>query len=146
MISKLQRRKRGDWQQVLGFNANGIEAFHGSQVLMIVNSPTGELHTIDPDTGASSLIETAGFDVKAGDGLARRGNRLYVVRNQFNQIVELAVNSDLSSATLVDTITSPNFDTPTTVAFQGSKLDVVNARFGTPPGPATTYTVAIVKG
>lgn len=136
----------GDWQQVPGFNANGIEAFRGGQTLTVVNSSTGELYTVDPDTGATALISTDGFDVTAGDGLARRGNRLYVVQNRFNQIVELKLNADLSSASLVETITSSDFDVPTTVAVRGSTLYAVNARFGTPPGPTTTYTVAVVKG
>jgi hypothetical protein len=42
------------------------------------------------------------------------------------------------------TITDPNFDTPTTMAFFGAFIYAVNARLTTPPTPDTTYTVVRV--
>src|SRR5215212_9620791 len=39
----------GDWAQVAGFNANGIEAFGGW--LLIPNSTTGQLFAVNPSTG-----------------------------------------------------------------------------------------------
>ena len=46
---------------------------------------------------------------------------------------------------MVNTITDPNFDVPTTVGVFGSSLYAVNARFTTPPTPDTTYTVVRVS-
>ena len=81
-----------------------------------------------------------------GDGLARRGNRLYVVRNQQNKIVDLRLGRRVTEATVVETIAAKSFDVPTTVAVRGSKLFVVNARFGAPVEPTTSYSVSVVKG
>jgi hypothetical protein len=42
---------------------------------------------------------------------------------------------------LTDTLTSTEFDFPTTVAAFGNSLYLPNARFTTPPKPDTTYWV-----
>ena len=41
----------GDWQQVAGFNANGIEATPNGRWLIVVNSATGFLYRVDPARG-----------------------------------------------------------------------------------------------
>jgi hypothetical protein len=46
-----------------------------------------------------------------------------------------------TSGRLVDTLTSPTFDVPTTVARRGSSLYLPNARFNTTPTPQTEYWV-----
>jgi hypothetical protein len=48
------------------------------------------------------------------------------------------------AGTLVETLTSPLFRVPTTIARFGDHLYVVNARFGTPPTPDTEYEVVRV--
>jgi hypothetical protein len=59
--------------------------------------------------------------------------------------MELRLSSDLSSATVEGIITSPHFQVPTTVARDGSRLALVNAKFdtGLPPS-ATSFEVVIV--
>ena len=47
------------------------------------------------------------------------------------------LGAHLGSARLVRTLTSPDLDTPTTVAFSAGRLWVVNARFNTLPTPTT---------
>jgi hypothetical protein len=131
----------GDWQQVPGFNANGIEANRKGDRLIVVNSTLGTLYAVDPATGVADLIDLGGASVTNGDGLLREGNTLYVVRNRLNQIAAFDLARDLSSATLVDTITSPDFAIPTTVTQIGKALYAVNARFGLPPGPFTVVRV-----
>jgi hypothetical protein len=69
---------------------------------------------------------------------------LYVVRNQLNTIVVIDLSSDLLQGTVQGEITSPLFDVPTTIAMFGSSLYAINARFSTPPTPATTYSVVRV--
>ncbi len=68
-----------------------------------------------------------------------------MLRNQLNQIAVIRLSPDLSSGTLIDTITDDNFDVPTTLALFGSRLYAVNARFGTPPTPTTEYTIVQVE-
>jgi hypothetical protein len=134
----------GDWQQVAGFNANGIEAAPNGEFLIIVNSTTGALYRVEPLSGVATQIDLGGASVSAGDGLLLRGHTLYVVRNQLNQIAIVELAPNLSSGAIVGTITNPNFDTPTTVAAFGNALYVVNARFTTPPTPDTTYSIVRV--
>src|SRR6266508_3715292 len=134
----------GEWQQVPGFNANGIEATPNGNELIIVNSTTGALYRVEPLTGVATLIDLGGASVSAGDGLLLRGHTLYVVRNQLNQIAVITLAPDLSSGDVVATITNPDFDVPTTIAAFGNALYAVNARFSTPPTPSTPYSIVRV--
>jgi len=127
----------GDFQYVAGFNANGIVEFSGS--LIVPNSTTGQLFAIDPVTGSSVEVLPAG-SVIAADGLERVGSTLYVVQNQLNQVAVYGIRGP--SLKSLGTVTSPELDVPTTVAFAGGRLWAVNARFGTPPGPTTEYWIS----
>lgn len=62
-----------------------------------------------------------------------------------NKIAVLELSPDLPSATLVDTLTDPDFAVPTTVAAFGGTLYAVNTRFGTPPA-GTPYEIVKVDG
>jgi sugar lactone lactonase YvrE len=135
----------GDYQFTPGaFNANGIAATPDGKTLIIVNSMEGALYQVDPETGVATRISLEGGNVQAGDGILLQGKTLYVVQNQLNRIAVVELSPDLSSGTIVDTITDPGFDVPTTIAKFGSSLYAVNARFSTPPTPDTTYTVVRV--
>ena len=129
----------GDWVQDSGFNANGIEASANGKNLIIVNSGRGELYKVDPLSGHAVLIDLGGADVVTGDGLVRRGASLFVVQNRLNQIAEIALAPDWGSGEVVELLTHPSFDVPTTAATFGNALYAVNARFGTPPEPNTSY-------
>jgi sugar lactone lactonase YvrE len=124
------------------FNANGIVA--KGNFLIMVQSNTGKLFRVDPTTGDTSTIDTGGYSVTNGDGLALHNGRLYVVRNQNNLVAVFNLGSDLLSATLVGEITSPApgaLDVPTTATFALGKLWVVNARFNTLATPTTEYWI-----
>jgi sugar lactone lactonase YvrE len=135
----------GDWQQVAGFNSNGIEATKNGKSLIIVNSASGKLYHVVPDTGVATLIDLGGASVSSGDGLLLKGRTFYVVRNSLNQIAVFKLAHDLLSGVLVQTITDPRFDVPTTIARFGKALYAVNASFTTPPTPSTTYTIVRVE-
>ena len=134
----------GEWQQVPGFNANGVAATPDGGTLLVINSSTGILYTVDPTTGEAFAVDTGGTLLTFGDGILLRGSTLYVVRNRVNEIVELRMSPDLGSAAQVDTLTDPDFDVPTTIAMRGSRLYAVNARFGTPATPDTEYDIVLV--
>jgi hypothetical protein len=135
----------GDWQQVTGFNANGIEATPNGTWLIIVNSTTGLLYRVDPATGVATEIDLGGATVTAGDGLLLQGKTLYVVQNRFNQIAVVRLDNDLTAGEITGTITDADFDVPTTVARFGSSLYAVNGRFTTPPTPQTEYQIVRVS-
>jgi sugar lactone lactonase YvrE len=127
----------GDWQQVPGFNANGIAETPDRRALLVVNSTSGLLYRVDPQTGDATVVDLGGAaSVSSGDGLLVRGNTLYVVRNQLNQIAVFKIDADGTSGELVDVLGSADFDVPTTVAAFGNSLYLPNARFGN-SDPAT---------
>ena len=65
--------------------------------------------------------------------------------NFLNQVTELRLSADLSSATVQKVITSPLFKVPTTVARHGNRLALVNAKFDTGlPPTADQYEVVLV--
>lgn len=135
----------GDFQSVPGeFNANGIDATPNGKHLIVVNSFLGTLYRVDPETGEAQLIDLDGDTVPSGDGILLDGRTLYVVQNSLNQIAVVELSPDLLSGQVTGTITSDEFDVPTTIAEFGSDLYAVNARFGTPAGPDTEYDVVRV--
>jgi sugar lactone lactonase YvrE len=131
----------GDWRQITGFNANGIEATPDGRTLIVVHSTLGLLYRVDAETGVASVIDLGGASVTNGDGILLQGKTLYVVRNRINQVAVIELAPDLASGQVVDVITDAAFDVPTTIAAFGSRLYAVNARFGTPNTPETRYNI-----
>lgn len=124
------------------FNLNGIAATPNGRTLIVAHSGNGALYTVNPVTGASAPI--AGASIPFVDGILFEAGRLWAVQNS-NQVTELQLSADLSSATVERIITSPLFQVPTTVARHGSRLAVVNAKFDTGfPPTATSFEVVIV--
>ena len=117
--------------------ANGIAATPDGTTLYVIQSNTGKLFTVDPQTGTSKLV-AEGFP--NGDGILLHGQTLYVVQNRLNKIAVL----DLKTNTVTKTITDSDFDVPTTIARKGNSLYAVNARFGTPNPAAAEYDVVKV--
>jgi sugar lactone lactonase YvrE len=122
-------------------NANGIDATRNGKALVIVQSNTGLLFRVDPDTGNADRIELAGGNVMFGDGILLDGRTLYVVQNRLNRVAVVDVARDLRSGTITDHLTHPELDVPTTIAEFGRRLYVVNARFGTPNPSSAAYSV-----
>lgn len=129
-----------------GFNANGIVASPDGRTLLVVQSNTGRLYAVDAADGTTTEVDLGGVSLTNGDGMLLRGLTLHVVRNRLNEVAVIRLDRSYSSGTLVETLTDPDFDVPTTVAAFGSSLYAVNARFGTPPEPDTSYTVVRVDG
>jgi outer membrane protein assembly factor BamB len=136
----------GDFQLVPGeFNSNGIEAARGGRTLVIVNSFTGELFTVDPETGVTRLIELEGGDVASGDGILLAGRKLYVVQNFLNRVAVVSLRGRLTEGRVLAQITDTDLDIPTTMAKKGRWLYVVNGRFTTPATPDSEYQVVHLR-
>ena len=136
----------GDYEHVPGaFNLNGIAATPNGKVLIVVSSALGALFQVDPTSGYATRIDLGADSVPNGDGILLAGKTLYVVQNFLNQVAVIQLDPTLTSGSLVDTITSPNFRIPTTIARFGNALYVVNARFDTPPTPDTDYNVVQIE-
>jgi WD40 repeat protein len=145
----------GDYVNGAGFNANGIEAARGGKSLIVIKSNTGELFDVDATTGVARRIAVTGGDGELvnGDGVMRKGRKLYVVENRDDangaasgvgviSVVKLSRN--LASGTIDRTITDAKFDTPTTIARSGVRNYVVNAKFASASPTTDTYEVVKV--
>lgn len=136
----------GDLVYEQGFNVNGIDATPNGKSLVVVQSNTGELFEVDPRTGASAEIDLGGETVVNGDGiLLEGGHRLWVVQNEDNLLTLVRLDPSLGSGRIADRVTNAGFDVPTTVARSGSRLAVVNARFGTPDPESAEYWVTQIR-
>jgi sugar lactone lactonase YvrE len=136
----------GDFQLVTGFNLNGIDATPDGKTLVVVQSANGKLYRVVAATGVTKTIDLGGTFVMNGDGLLLHGRTLYVVQNRDNKIAVVALAKGLASGRVTRSITNPAFDVPTTIDRHGSRIYAVNARFGTAPGPSTTYSVVLAQG
>jgi sugar lactone lactonase YvrE len=134
----------GDYVHMAGFNVNGIDATPNGKTLIIVQSGTGKLFTVNRMGSARAITLAGGESVPNGDGILLDGRTLYVVQNQLNVIAKISLAANLRSGRVVRRISDPGFSVPTTVAELGSRLYAVNARFGTPPTPTTDYWVTQV--
>jgi len=121
-------------------NMNGI-AWTGER-LICVQSATGLLFSVDPETGVTTQIDLAGENVERGDGLLLEDKTLFVVQNRLNQVAVIDMSEDFLSGKVRTRIPNPQFDVPTTIAAAGESLYLPNARFNVEaPSADTTYTV-----
>ena len=135
----------GDWQQVEGFNANGISRTPDGRGLLVVNSATGLLYRVDPRTGEATEVDLGSELLPHGDGLLLLGRTLFVVRNTDNVVSVVRLDRRGTHGTVVDEITHGEFDTPTTAAVFAGGLYLPNARFTTEPEPTTEFWVTRVE-
>jgi sugar lactone lactonase YvrE len=128
-----------------GPNLNGIVAARGGRTLLSVQTSTGKLFRINPRTGEATEVDLGGDNMLAnGDGMLLAGRVLFVVQNRLNRIAVVVLSRSLDSGRVVTTITDPDFDVPTTIAFQAGHLYAVNARFGTTDPQPAHYEVVRV--
>lgn len=135
----------GDYEHEEGFNINGIDATPDGAWLIAVQTNTGRLYRVDPESGDALEIDLGGEAVINGDGLLLDGTTLYVVQNELNRIAVVELSADLTSGTIVNEITHEAFDIPTTAGEYRGWLYVNNARFNTPPEDDTEYSVVRVE-
>ncbi|MFI6501813.1 SMP-30/gluconolactonase/LRE family protein [Nonomuraea typhae] len=134
----------GDLVYGTGINANGIAPTPDGRGLILVQSNTGSLFRVD-DSGTTRRVDLGGETLQNGDGLLLRGRTLFVVQNRLNTVAVVRLNREGTEGRVVQRVSSPLFDVPTTVAAFGSRLYLPNARFTTPPTPDTTYNAVSVS-
>jgi sugar lactone lactonase YvrE len=134
----------GDFRLQEGNNLNGIVAARDGRVLLSVQTNTGKLFRINPRTGRTREVDLGGATLEAGDGMLLAGRVLFVVQNRLNQIAVVVLSRSLDRGRVVAELTDPDFDVPTTIAFQAGHLYAVNARFGTTDPQPARYDVVRV--
>jgi sugar lactone lactonase YvrE len=115
-------------------NANGIDTTPNGKTLIIVQTNTGKLFTVNRKSGVTREI-TLDEPVMNGDGILLDGRTLYVVQNRDNEVAVIRLSRKLGSGTVTMHIKDSDFDVPTTIDEFGKRLYAVNARFRTPPTP-----------
>lgn len=135
----------GEWEQVVGFNANGIARTPDGDALIVVNTMTGRLYRVNPHTGNARKVDLGGDTLVNGDGILLMGRTLYVVQNFDNKVAKVALSRDGFAGRVGRSVSSPDFDVPTTVAVFGQWLYLPNARLSTPPTPTTPYSVNAIR-
>jgi sugar lactone lactonase YvrE len=124
-------------------NLNGIAPTPDGAALLVIQSNTGMLFRVDPNSGATTLVDLGGESLPNGDGLLLDGETLYAVQNLLNLVAVVRMSPDGRSGEVRGRVGSELFDVPTTVAKFGDRLYLPNARFGAVP-PATTFTAVAI--
>lgn len=134
----------GEIAYATGNNANGITRSPDGRALLVVQSNLGKLFRVTY-RGVATEVDLGAANVLNGDGMWLRGRSLWVVQNRLNRIAEFRLDRAGTAGRLVRFITDPRFDVPTTIAEYRGRFYLPNARFTTPPTPATTYTAVAVR-
>jgi sugar lactone lactonase YvrE len=134
-----------DIPQEEGFNLNGIVGTADGGFLIAVQSNTGALWRIVPETGRAVQIDLDGAPLISGDGLLLRGRRLLVVQNRRARIAVVKLDPGFESGEVTGSLSADDFDVPTAVARLGKDLYAVNARFSTAGRQPAPYWVSHLR-
>ncbi|WP_419999689.1 superoxide dismutase [Streptomyces boninensis] len=140
---------KGDWKQAPAgeFTSNGLTRTPDGRGLLLVNQylDGGSLMRVNPATGIARRVDLGAARLPNGDGMLLLGRALYVAQNRQNAVDVIVLDHAARTGKLVDRITDPGFDIPTTLDRYRDRLYLPNARFSTPPTPDTPYTAVAVR-
>ncbi|WP_194923594.1 hypothetical protein [Catenulispora pinisilvae] len=110
-------------------NGNGIVATPDGRSLIIGYWSTGALYRLTLATGAVRKIDAP--PLTSDDGIALRGDTLYIARSVNNEIATVRLSHHDTRAAIVSERTYPGADTTTGVAVSGDRLLVTNSQMDT---------------
>jgi sugar lactone lactonase YvrE len=129
-----------------GTNVNGIAATPDGSALLVIQTNTGTLFSVDLGTGIATAVNLGTESLANGDGILLQGHTLYVVQNRSNLLAVVSMADDFKSGVVTNRVANDAFDVPTTVAASDGNLYLVNARFGTVQDPdAADYAVIRIR-
>jgi sugar lactone lactonase YvrE len=135
------RRELPRWDGPFGVNLNGIVASTDGDTLLVIQTNTGTLFSVDVRRTVIAPVDTAGAQLLFGDGLLRVGDSLYVARNASNEVVKLRLSRGWTKARPQSTTTNDAFAFPTALAKLGDRLLVTNSQLNAPTDPLLPFTV-----
>jgi hypothetical protein len=127
------------------FNANGIDSRRNGKTLVIVQSITGLLFSVDAATGVTREIDLGDDDVRNGDGILLQGRKLFVVQNVLNRVAVVKLKCGFRKGDVVRHITDDDLDVPTTIDKFAGRLWAVNARFGVDSPETASYQIVQLR-
>jgi sugar lactone lactonase YvrE len=110
-------------------NGNGIVATSDGKALVIGYYYSGALYRLTLATGEVRKIDAPALN--SADGIALRGNTLYIDRAENNNVTTARLSADATQVTVVSERTYPGADTTTGVAVSGDRLLVTNSQMDT---------------
>ena len=110
-------------------NGNGITTTPDGRSLIIGYWHSGALYKLTLATGEIRKIDAPALT--SADGIARRGDTLYIARSVDNEVATVRLFEDETRATVVSERTYPGADTTTGVAISGDRLLVTNSQMDT---------------
>lgn len=110
-------------------NGNGIVTTPDGKSLIIGYWYSGALYRLTLATG--EIRKIAAPALASADGIAQKGNTLYVARSVNNEVDAVRLSGDGTRAAVVSTRTYPGADTTTGVAVSQDRLLVTNSQLDT---------------
>lgn len=115
-----------------GFNGNGLVVTDGGRYVLLADYNDYAFYRIDRISHKVVPIDLGGVKGVSGDGLLLRGNTLTAVTeldHPEGQVAILKLSHDYTRAKLVRTIHGHGMHSPSTAAFDGRDLLIVNYQF-----------------
>ncbi|MEV5958153.1 superoxide dismutase [Streptomyces sp. NPDC051987] len=115
-----------------GFNGNGLVVTENGRYVLLSDYNDYAFYRIDIHTHAVVPIDLCGAQGVSGDGMLLHGNTLYAVTEQDHpegQISILKLSDDFTRARVVRTLHDHGMHSPSTAAFDGHDLLIVNFQF-----------------
>jgi len=121
-----------------GFNLNGITGSDDGSAFLTVHYATGQLFRVDVASQEIVEVDLGGEDLRTGDGLLLDGTTLLAVVNEPEPaVVRIEMAPDLASGEVVERVTDPSFDFPTTLGQCGEdRVQVLNSQLDDEGGEA----------
>ncbi|MFD5825959.1 SMP-30/gluconolactonase/LRE family protein [Lentzea sp. NPDC060358] len=112
-----------------GINGNGLVVTPDGRYVLMADTNSQAFYRIGTRTGAVTPVDLGGVGDIGSDGLLLRGGKLYSVTSLFHpegEISVLKLGADYSRARVERRINGRGMDVPSTAAFDGGDLLVVN--------------------
>jgi sugar lactone lactonase YvrE len=131
-----------------GINGNGLVVTPDGRFVLVADTNSQAFYRISTTTGAVDPIDLGGVTDIGADGLLLRDGTLYSVTSVFHpegEISVLRLSEDWSRARVQRRINGRGMDLPSTAAFDGDDLLVVNFQYQatTPNLPFTVVRVSL---
>ena len=105
------------------------------KTLILGSTGNGKLYNVNQFTGHATEINLGEAVLPFADGLLLDGQTLFVVQNWFGKISEVQLDPTMTSGSVTNVITHPEFNWPMSIVEYGHNAYVTNLRYSdAPPG------------
>lgn len=128
-----------------GFNLGGIVTAPNNKSFIVAQGNTGDLWRISRKTHKATHIKTGKANLVNADGLVRRGNALFVVRNFDKKLVRMHLGKDARSANVVAVRNTDQDRVFTTAKLARGRLLAVDSKFDEGENVKPPYQVVALE-